>query len=1184
MKPVLLKIKGLNSFIEEQSVDFDKLTEAGLFGIFGPTGSGKSTILDAMTLALYGRVHRAGGGTSGIINSQSDFTKVYFEFTIGAGTERKRYFIQRRLKKHINKKNGSESIKTEEALLCDISEPDNMQVIRQGQRDVNAGVEEIIGLSAEDFTRSVVLPQGNFSEFLKLNGRERREMLERIFSLEKYGEEMTMRINRLKAGRYIEQNRLEEALNIYGDINREGLKELQSELEEKKKLCSELIKALEKSEQDYQQYRQIWQWQQELETYRDEELRLRAEEDVYSNRKDKLVRGEQAVLLKEEIESLRKKDQEFKEKQDLLNSLASEMQEMNLKLEQDRKKWQMASSRKDQELPKLLSRKLELAQAVQIEKSLPELEQEIVLLQDEYGQLLKLKDEKKKQCFKTQQQLQQYREQLQQSKVRKALLRIDPEQRETISRAYQEEKTYFNYLEDLKERSLTFRKQQTACQEADSVLDKIAIKRKAKEEEFSKLTQRSEQLQINCPGTPKELLQKQQEIYEWGSELMQMQGIVEQVEKIAIEIDAYAANKNNEEKELGIERKKLAGIEAQYNAVEEKIHSQRTQNMAAFLAKELEEGQSCPVCGSGHHPRVAEAIDSDQVQELEEQKESLKKQKEQSRELLYQKDMQFQQIDREIQRLVKERDKYLAKVDPKELRSQQDVYRKMETDFAELQKDIADWEKELKGIKDEMEQLDQELSRIKKDENKWERDCSKEHSLLQSIEDEKNRSEQKLSEVRKSYSIYQAELGMDNFAQKYQDIQQMDRELLDLEKRDKDLAQLLDIIEKERDSLQDELAKLELGKAQREENYRGKGEIIKQRKAELQNLSRGENAAEAFQQVEKTIKQVEEDYKHFTSCYEEEKLAKDGLSLSYSETLADKNALEKLLIDSNKQVNKRLMECGFSDIDEAIAAYIPADKVEELREMVKQYENQLLLNRAGIEQLSLKIGDKNISAERWQYIQELRKDLQEKTAEQKEKILLLTAEEKEMERRLKEKEEIGKRKKELDRQYGLLIEVENLFRGKKFVEYIARTRLNYIAKDASVKLKQISRGRYALELNSEGEFVMRDDFNGGSRRPTHTLSGGETFLTSLALALALSSNIQLGKASLEFFFLDEGFGSLDTEALDIVMDSLERLHSESVSVGLISHVEELKQRIPRKLIVDPPLPGLQGSRLRLEEN
>ncbi len=154
-------------------------------------------------------------------------------------------------------------------------------------------------------------------------------------------------------------------------------------------------------------------------------------------------------------------------------------------------------------------------------------------------------------------------------------------------------------------------------------------------------------------------------------------------------------------------------------------------------------------------------------------------------------------------------------------------------------------------------------------------------------------------------------------------------------------------------------------------------------------------------------------------------------------------------------------------------------------------------------------------------------------------------------------------------------ELSVLLEGNRFVEYIAKGRLLYITKEASKRLKEMSAGRYALEL-SETEFVIRDDAKGGVRRSPKTLSGGEVFMTSLCLALALSSKIQLSNNSpLEFFFLDEGFGTLDASTLDIVMNTLERLRYERITVGIISHVEELKSRIQRKLILENNGSGTQ---------
>ena len=105
-------------------------------------------------------------------------------------------------------------------------------------------------------------------------------------------------------------------------------------------------------------------------------------------------------------------------------------------------------------------------------------------------------------------------------------------------------------------------------------------------------------------------------------------------------------------------------------------------------------------------------------------------------------------------------------------------------------------------------------------------------------------------------------------------------------------------------------------------------------------------------------------------------------------------------------------------------------------------------------------------------------------------------------------------------------------------------------------------------------------------RPVHTLSGGETFMASLALALALSTQVQArSQHPLEFFFLDEGFGSLDAEALDRVMGAIESLRDDARTIGLISHVPAVRERVPRYLEVSGPgRDGTTGSSLTVRDN
>lgn len=99
MKPILLKVSGLQSYREQQEIDFASLTETGLFGIFGPTGSGKSSLLDAITLAMYGKVERAVNGTQGIMNHSEDQLSVAFTFELTSSAGARRYRVERKFKR-----------------------------------------------------------------------------------------------------------------------------------------------------------------------------------------------------------------------------------------------------------------------------------------------------------------------------------------------------------------------------------------------------------------------------------------------------------------------------------------------------------------------------------------------------------------------------------------------------------------------------------------------------------------------------------------------------------------------------------------------------------------------------------------------------------------------------------------------------------------------------------------------------------------------------------------------------------------------------------------------------------------------------------------------------------------------------------------------------------------------------
>ena len=148
--------------------------------------------------------------------------------------------------------------------------------------------------------------------------------------------------------------------------------------------------------------------------------------------------------------------------------------------------------------------------------------------------------------------------------------------------------------------------------------------------------------------------------------------------------------------------------------------------------------------------------------------------------------------------------------------------------------------------------------------------------------------------------------------------------------------------------------------------------------------------------------------------------------------------------------------------------------------------------------------------------------------------------------------------------------------------YVLAARLEEVAIAATARLRRMSDDRFSFVHNDDAErrgkrgglgLDVLDDYS-GAVRSAKTLSGGETFLASLALALGLADVVaaETGGALLDTLFVDEGFGMLDADTLDEVMDTLDELRAGGRVVGLVSHVEELRQRIPTRLRVPSPGP------------
>jgi exonuclease SbcC len=147
--------------------------------------------------------------------------------------------------------------------------------------------------------------------------------------------------------------------------------------------------------------------------------------------------------------------------------------------------------------------------------------------------------------------------------------------------------------------------------------------------------------------------------------------------------------------------------------------------------------------------------------------------------------------------------------------------------------------------------------------------------------------------------------------------------------------------------------------------------------------------------------------------------------------------------------------------------------------------------------------------------------------------------------------------------------LKSLFMAKGFVNYISSIYLNHLCDAANVRFGKLTRQSLKLELTADNSFQVRDLLNGGLTRHIKTLSGGQTFQAALSLALALADSTQkLAGNRQNFFFLDEGFGALDKESLQTVLETLKALQKENRVVGVISHLEELQQEIDVSLSVN----------------
>lgn len=1165
MKPIELKIKGLNSFNEEQTIDFEKLTERGLFGIFGPTGSGKSTVLDGITLALYGDIARK---SSNYINTNCDSLSLSFKFQI-SGAHPKVYVVERSFKR--DKKSGNPQ--SDKCKLMDITSGEPV-VLADRVKEVTNSCREIIGLSLEDFTRTVVLPQGKFSEFLKLEGKARREMLERLFNLQCYGDDLARKLGSKINREKTEYNVLLGELKGFEDISEEGLKAKEEELKEVQDTLKAENKDLQAIEKAYKETQELWNLTEELSGYRNEEAKLKAKSEEIESYKVKVNLGEAALKVLPYIESYEDTDNNIQISKAKKVKLHSENERLRANLEELQKQWNTWRNKKDEEVPQLKVKEEKIKDALEEQRILESLKGEIKASLEEIAVLEKEEHTALKDIETAEGRVQKGTKIISDIEIEVETLKIQGTFKAKVQQGIllneksvdlralirEEKEKHLNLTSEINRSKKNLSDQQAELKEKSKVL--IETEGDLKE------------LLNNNPGKNEDLVSLQKQLMEVKDKWTRYEAamkVIEDTKGTMVEIQGSLKDKFIEK----------ATLEQSIIELKSSVSKLQVENIAHSLREALKEGEVCPVCGSKDHHleavKIAETIDLKELESTLALKESNLKALEMDiargeTNLKSLKD-RVEEKNKDIEVLGEDFKKYTVE--------------ELENKFNTLSESIISFEgkkevleKQIKNLSEEKLVLEGKINTInslilqeEKQVEELKKDLNKNITAFEIIENEIKliKDEIKVEDFKAANEEIEAKEAkrekLENDLKRYR--KALEDIIAGKEAANKKLNQVRETLVKERSTL----SAKEKNKEEKEASIKSKvGSQVSDLQGLLNNvLSNIKSIEEGFDKCDKDKTFLEEEFK---KCNE-----------ALIEVISKLTDLERRLIEEESALKKVLKEENFATSQQVKDNLISKIQLQQLKELIENHNNAIAKVTGAMESVLKKIHGREIEEGAWISIQEKKAAKEARVKEINEARIRIEEEVNIITKKIEQLKELMEKRTKLEHKLSLLSDLEKLFKGKKFVEFVAAERLKYVSIEASKRLKEISSGNYGLEADENGKFIIRDYKNGGAERDASTLSGGETFLTSLALALALSAEIQLkGTAPLELFFLDEGFGTLDDNLLEVVMSSLERIHNDKLKVGIISHVESIKNRVPVKLMLSPAESGKGGSKVKIERS
>ena len=1217
MQILKLSFENINSLKGAWTIDFQAPDfRSGIFAIVGPTGSGKTTILDAICLALYGHTPRIGSITQNaneVMNRDCDSCRSSLEFQTLSGRYRATW-SQKKQKNFDKTGKYGQVVSTMEKFEdgCWIPITDGSKVTSKKQE-----VQKIIGLSFDQFKRSVMLSQGDFAAFLKSKPNEKAQTLEQITGTQIYSLLSTKVYDLAEEQKKLfeDKQREVELSPVLDDAVVLTKQEQLKGITEEAKVLETQISKIEKESR----------WISETAELRNQFLRVKAELERLKENRNEFFRKENVVRLAEHAQNILPifntlidkqslREDSIKEKSAAENELVNATKSLKEK-DFNFKAAEEALNNENLQKPKKLAL---FSQIESLDAEISPLIKSSRLAQEEK---IKLENE----TADCKDHLNKAKEDIR--KLEEDREKRDLERKEDIKGAF-----LYQRKDELRDCKITAETLSAALADAEGKADKASETVKSQEKEAEALRIRKEKIasvieadkvllkeaekrlsEILDGKTLDELTQEQLSFSEQIPLLeavkSALKAVCDQKEEIvrqedvmqrdSAELDNWSSKKEGYEKEI-------QSLTSRQEELEALVQIDELTKVRA----ELKEGEPCPVCGSLEHPFAANL-----PPEVATAKERLAVVKEESTDL--QKNQK--EADRKIDVL---KDRILVSEKRlKELRKNLDLAEeeltlkcgragltregvteeaaavlitKKESLLIDIKKRIAkarDAESKAAAAKEKIAGTTEELHRAEMVFSNAQTKFESAKSLLAQAQTGREKARTELEQfwrkTAKEYGsvITDGELFAHNpelfkrwiaKAAKYEELLESCREIENsLAIKKGTLPGLVESVERlekssrEKSDQADELqTELKTKQLQRDKLF-GTKLVEIERKAYERLLSQ---LAEAKDQA----------YENLSKARSVQAAAEQRLKTAEQRSAE----AEKNLLSAKTEWTDALKKEKFESEEDWRRARLDSEAINALHKEITDYKAQSRSAADRFSEADKKLAEKESQKLTDKSLEVLEAEKREASAE-KEKLLEQKGE---LQKELKTDEEarikragIEDELKKLKHQVAVWDRLNTLVgssSGDKYRRYVQSLVLLTLLKNANVELTKLH-SRYRLAKGGgDMEIKVIDSDLADQERPTDNLSGGETFIVSLALALGLAQ-MASNNVRIDSLFLDEGFGTLDDDSLEKALNALSSLNAQGKTVGLISHVDQIKERIPSKIVVkrsaQPGVSRLEGA-------